>query len=113
MIINLWNIWVSIRYLSPFEPQDVHNFKGRRLPNIINILFISDAKNMDIGAFYALFRTVQRISDLFYNKFRHSAIYLVCKRNKSQFKSVLFCNPGKIQGVNGNTVAAQSRTRIK
>ena len=68
---------------------------------------------MDSGAFDALFRTVQCIRDLFYNKFRHSAIYLVCKRNKSQFKSVLFCNPGKIQGVDGDTVAAQSRAWIK
>src|SRR5690242_15429277 len=87
--------------------------KGWGFANIVDIPLVSNAQDVDAGAFYSHSTIVQRVLDLLDDEMRHLPIDIAGKFDETGLDTRLSGFPGEIERINRNTVASQPGAGIK
>ena len=96
---------------APFQQQ--HDIQGGGFPEILDVLFIGDAQDVDVRSLHRLADVVERILDLVHHEVGHLAVNIARQLDEAGLDAGLLGLPGKIKRIDRNTMAAQARTGIE
>src|SRR5579864_1799073 len=94
--------------------EDLHDLEGGALAQIVDILLVGDAENEDSRTFEALAEArVERAREIVDDIARHCRVDLAGELDETRRYVVFARLPGEIEGIDGNAVPAEARTRIE
>src|SRR5713101_5416713 len=93
--------------------QQLQDRESRRLSRIIHIFFVRDAENANLAALERLAKVIERQPNALDDILRHGGVNLAGQLDETGMQVKLAGHPGQIKRIDGNTMSAQSRTRIK
>ena len=107
------DIGVMIKNGRPLLSENVHDGESRGFSGVIHVFLISHTENQDVGSFNALPSLIEGIHDFGYDIIGNGDIDFPCQLDKACGKIVLFCFPGKIEGIDGNAMASHAGPWVK
>src|SRR5476649_102246 len=91
----------------------MHDVDGGRLAHIVDVSLIGYAEDVDAGAHQGLGMAVQSALYSVHDEVWHLAVDVPGQFDESRFDAGLLRLPRQVERVDGDTVAAEARTRIK
>src|ERR1700729_2399789 len=103
---------IAVGYFSTEVAELFHQVHRRRLADVIDILFIGNAKNEDVASLDRFALSVEGARDLGYDIIRHRRIDLARELDEAGVHAVFARFPGKVKRVDRNAVATDPGTGI-
>src|SRR5438552_13512919 len=107
------DVRIGIRQLCAALPEPVEDLERRRLPGVADPPLVRDAEREDPGAVEATSPLIEGLRDQLYDIAGHGPVDLVGQVDEPRLVPVQAHLPREVEGVDGDTVAADPRTRIE
>ena len=111
--VHLREVRVVVFDLRAALLEQLHNFEGRGLAEVVDVFFIGDTEDQQFRAVEAFLVAVQGFGDGIDDVIGHGSIDFAGQLDETSGEIVFAGFPGKIIRIDGNAVAAQTRTGIK
>src|SRR5712692_3283772 len=106
-------VGVVVTHFRALGTQQLDNGERWGFTEIVHIFLVSHAQNQNARSIQCFFFAVQRRGNSAHHVIRHVGVDFTGQFDKTGLKVVFLGLPGKVKGIDGNAVPAQSRSRIK
>src|SRR6185437_6336207 len=107
------NVWVVVGDDGTLCEEQFEDLEAGRLARVIDVLFVGHPQEGNLALFDGLAAIIEGIGDLAHHEAGHGGVDFARQFDEAGGETELSCDPGEVEGVDGDAVAAEAGARVE